>query len=120
MRCDAIDDNTGTRQLLLVIANGRCFGGAFQIAPNASVQDGLLDMISIPDASSLERLRLFMRATRGRHVLLPSVVIRQSRGFALEFESPPVYDLDGELRRARASTIGIECVPSALRVVGAR
>ena len=118
--CDALEGTTGARQLLLVIANGRCFGGAFQIAPNASLGDGLLDMISIPDASSLERLRLFMRATRGRHVLLPSVVTRQSRSFALEFESPPVYDLDGELRRARASTIGIECVPSALRVVGAR
>ena len=117
----AVDDGAASRparRLLLVIANGRALGGAFQIAPDASLDDGLLDMVAIPDAPGIERLRLFIRATRGLHVRLPSVEVRQARRFSLRFESPPAYDLDGELRRARSSIIDIECVPAALRVIG--
>ena len=108
-----------SRKLLVVVANGRWFGGAFQVAPSASLADGMLDLVAIPDASSLERLRLFMRATHGRHVALPSVEVRQARRFSLRFDAPPPYDLDGELRRASSSVVEIECVPAALRIVGA-
>ena len=118
----ACDDDPGgslPRRLLVVIANGRRFGGAFRIAPAASLHDGLLDLVAIPDASSLERVRLFLSAARGRHVELASVEVRQSGCFALRFDHPPAYDLDGELRRAGSSALVVECVPAALRVVGA-
>lgn len=117
--CDDDGPSALSRRLLLVIANGRCFGGAFQIAPAAALDDGLVDLIAIADASSLERLRLFARATRGLHVKLASVEVRQARRFSLRFDVPPVYDLDGELRRARSIAVAVECLPAALRVVGA-
>ena len=67
----------------------------------------------------MERVRLFASAVRGAHVRLPNVEARQSRAFTLRFENPPAYDLDGEYRQSHSSTIAIECVPRALRVVGA-
>jgi hypothetical protein len=44
---------------MLIVANARNFGGAFRIAPHASLTDGALDAISIHDASALRRLKLF-------------------------------------------------------------
>lgn len=115
----AFDAERTTCRLIFVVANGRWFGGAFQIAPSASCDDGLLDAVAIPEATGIERVRLFASAIRGAHVRLPNVDGRQARAFTLEFASPPAYDLDGEYRQARSNTVTIECVPRALRVVGA-
>jgi diacylglycerol kinase (ATP) len=115
----AFDAERTTRRLIFVVANGRWFGGAFQIAPGAAFDDGLLDVVAIPEATGVERLRLLASALRGAHVRLPTVEVRRSRAFTLRFETPPAYDLDGEHRRARSNVIQIECVPGALRVVGA-
>ena len=115
----AFDAERTTRRLIFVVANGRWFGGAFQIAPGASCDDGLLDAVAVPEATGVERMRLFTSAVRGAHVRLSSVEIRQSRMFTLRFEVPPAYDTDGEYRQAQSNTVEIECVPRVLRVVGA-
>jgi diacylglycerol kinase (ATP) len=111
-------DATGPRRtLLFAIANGRSFGGSFRIAPHADVGDGLLDAIAIADASPLRRLPLFAAAMRGSHLALAGVMERRARKFTLSFGSPPVYQADGELRRASSARIEAECVPAAIRVV---
>jgi diacylglycerol kinase (ATP) len=115
----AFDGERSTRRLIFVVANGRWFGGAFQIAPGASCDDGLLDAVAIPEATGAERVRLFASAVRGAHVRLPNVELRRSRAFTLRFETPPAYETDGEYRQATSRTVDVECVPAALRVVGA-
>jgi diacylglycerol kinase (ATP) len=102
---------------MLVIANARNFGGAFRIAPSASLTDGRLDAIAIRDASPLRRLALFAAAVRGTHTSHPEVSAEQSSRFTLAFSSPPAYETDGEYRRARSDELEIACVPGALRVV---
>lgn len=104
-------------RLLFVVANGRWFGGAFQIAPHASCDDGLLDAVAVADSSPLARVQLFTNALRGSHVRLPAVSVRQARTFSLTFQTPPAYEVDGEYRLANASRLNIECLPGALRVV---
>ena len=54
--------------LMLIIANGKNFGGMFQIAPDARIDDGLLDAISILDASPLTRISMLAAAPSGKHV----------------------------------------------------
>lgn len=105
------------RHLLLVVANGRHFGGTFRIAPDASLTDGRLDAIAIGDASALGRLRLFAAAARGAHVGHPEVVAAQAAAFSLTFAAPPAYQADGEHRRAASAALEVRCVPRALRVV---
>ena len=103
--------------LMLVIANARFFGGAFRIAPSASITDGMLDAVAIRDASPFRRLRLFGAVIRGRHEAMPDVDIERSAAFTLRFLAPPAYETDGEYRRAASATIEVLCVPQALRVV---
>ena len=112
------DDAASASHLLFVVANGRWFGGTFQIAPHASCDDGLLDAVAVADASPLGRARLFFNALRGSHIRLPSVAMRQARSFSLTFRTPPAYQVDGEYRIAVGSLLTIECLPGALRVVG--
>ena len=109
---------TGPRRMLLfAIANGRSFGGSFRIAPHADVGYGLLDAIAIGDVSPLRRLPLFAAAMRGSHLRLAGVMERRARRFNLAFRSPPLYQADGELRRASSAQIEVECVSAAIRVV---
>ena len=105
------------RHLMLIVANARNFGGSFKIAPAASITDGKLDAISIHDAAPLARMRLFAAATKGTHVMAPEVLVEQSPSFTLQFSAPPAFETDGEYNRATASTVQIDCVPQALRVV---
>jgi diacylglycerol kinase (ATP) len=105
------------QHLMLIIANGRNFGGAFRIAPDASLTDGRLDAIAIRTASPLRRMRLFAAASRGTHGNQPEVRTEQAASFTLSFPSPPAYETDGEYNRASSPTLEVRCVPRALRVV---
>jgi diacylglycerol kinase (ATP) len=105
------------RHLMLVIANAKNFGGAFRIAPGASLSDGKLDAIAIYDAPALKRLVLFAAAAKGTHVRKPGVNVEQAATFSLKFAVPPAYETDGEYRQARSAELDVTCVPGALRVV---
>ncbi|HEU4641383.1 MAG TPA: diacylglycerol kinase family protein [Gemmatimonadaceae bacterium] len=103
--------------LMLIVANGKNFGGTFRIAPQASVTDGMLDAISIAVAPPFRRMKLFGAASKGTHVTLPEVCTHQAPSFALQFPAPPAYETDGEYNRASAATVEVRCVPGALRVI---
>jgi diacylglycerol kinase (ATP) len=107
------------RHLMLIVANARHFGGAFHIAPEAELGDGMLDAISILDDAPLGRLGLFVAATRGTHTRHARVVTEQAPRFTLRFAAPPAYETDGEYRRAETAELDVTCVPGALRVVTA-
>lgn len=102
--------------LMLIVANGRNFGGMFQIAPAARVDDGKLDAISILDAPPFGRIGMLAAAPKGKHVLNPRVLSEQASSFTLRFDSPPAYETDGEYNRASSAAIEISCIPRALRV----
>lgn len=103
--------------LMLVIANGRWFGGSFDIAPRADLTDGFIDLVSIRDAPPLERARLFGLVAKGRHEGDERVVIRRGRRFELSFTPPLRYEVDGEVAEATEGRLEVEVVPGALEVV---
>ena len=103
--------------LMLVIANGRWFGGSFDIAPQADLADGRIDLVSIRDAPPLERARLFDLVAKGRHVGHPRVEMQRESRFVLTFDPPLRYEVDGEVVETREGTLIVESVPDALDVV---
>ncbi|HEX8724469.1 MAG TPA: diacylglycerol kinase family protein [Gemmatimonadaceae bacterium] len=113
----SVDGAPRDRYLLLAFANGAHFGGAFHVAPGARVDDGLLDAIAIPDIGRLGRPGLLVHAALGTHVRHPRVTCRRAAAFTLQFDEPPVYEADGELRRAAAADVRVEARPGALRVI---
>jgi diacylglycerol kinase (ATP) len=109
-----------TRLMLMVtVSNGRFLGGAFKIAPQASVLDGKLDACFFSDSNVVERVKLFVGAMRGTHIGMPSVSAASVQHLALTFPTSPLMEMDGELRVARSRTVELTCVPRALSVVAA-
>jgi diacylglycerol kinase (ATP) len=102
---------------MIVFANGRCFGGAFRIAPNAQLDDGALDCITIRDIAPWARVPLFANAIRGKHLASPHVVFRRSHTFQLQFEAPPLFETDGELQQAPGREVTVRVRPGALTVI---
>ncbi|HST07744.1 MAG TPA: hypothetical protein VLJ83_06200, partial [Gemmatimonadaceae bacterium] len=105
--------------LMVTASNGKSLGGAFRIAPRASVLDGKLDLCFFADSSVVTRARLFAGALRGTHLGRPEVVALTAQRISLSFESAPAMEMDGELRGARGTTVELECLPGALRVLAA-
>jgi YegS/Rv2252/BmrU family lipid kinase len=107
------------RMLMITVSNGRWLGGAFKIAPKASVLDGKLDACFFGDSNILERARLFVGALRGTHLDMRGVSSAKVQDFSLTFPAPPSMEIDGELRTAQSTTVRIRCMPLALSVVAA-
>jgi YegS/Rv2252/BmrU family lipid kinase len=107
------------RMLMITVSNGRWLGGAFKIAPHASVLDGTLDACFFGDSNVLERARLFVGALHGTHLEMRGVSSAKVQDFSLTFPAPPSMEIDGELRTAPSATVRIQCVPLALSVLAA-
>ncbi len=117
--CDSSGQAAPGKKMMVVIANGRYFGGAFTIAPDATIDDGRLDVVTISDVPPSRRLPLLGSAARGTHVNRPEVSVDKAASVTLRFDQPPAWDRDGEYERADASMIEVTCAPKALRVVTA-
>jgi diacylglycerol kinase (ATP) len=107
------------RMLMVTVSNGRYLGGAFRIAPHASVTDGKLDVCFFNDSNVFQRVRLFAGALRGAHLGLPSVRSGAVSELTLTFSTAPAMELDGELRVARSPKVRLTCVPQVLSVIAA-
>ena len=62
-------------------ANSGAYGGGMLMAPDASLEDGLLDVVLVGDTPKLRFLRLLPTVFKGEHVKQPNVeVVRGQRG----------------------------------------
>jgi diacylglycerol kinase (ATP) len=81
---------------IAAIANGRFFGGGYQIAPNASIDDGFLDVICIADFSRRAALALGGKLRRGEHLREAQVHSWRAQTVEVLTEQPVLVDVDGE------------------------
>jgi diacylglycerol kinase (ATP) len=105
--------------LMAIVSNGSHLGGAFHVAPGASVKDGKLDLTVFCNAGFFLRGLMFARALRGTHLKMDVVATAQYADLVLHFAEPPMMEVDGELRKAGSSAVRVECLPKALWVVAA-
>ena len=106
-----------SQHLMAVFANGRCFGGAFRIAPHAQLDDGVLDCVTIRHVAPLARVPLFANAMRGAHLSSPHVSFRRDHTFHVQFDAPPLFETDGELQQAGSCDVVVRTSPRALTVI---
>ncbi len=105
--------------LMVTVSNGQWLGGAFRIAPQASVIDGRLNTCFFRDAGVVQRVRLFAGALRGTHLGMRAVTSASVAQLTLTFSTAPMMEMDGELRSARSKRVDLKCVPRALAVIAA-
>lgn len=106
-------DQRTIRAVLISIANNSYMGGGMNVAPNASLTDGLLDVFVLRPLGRLRFLRLFPRVFAGRHVNEPEVLIERCATAALDAPGIVAY-ADGE--RVWSLPVQVEVVPEAVRI----
>lgn len=104
-----------TSATVVLIGNGRYYGGPFPVFPGARLDDGLLDVCIFHNGRYRDVLRYAWAVCRSRHVRLPDVQYFQARQFTCSAAPAAPYELDGEL--VGQTPVRFTVQPAALRVI---
>jgi len=105
------------RITMLALANGTTYGGAFRIAPDASVADGLLDLMVADRLSRAGIIGFVPHVLRGTHVGRKGVTLTRTRRCVVETDEPLAVHADGEIIDRAAKRLEMEVLPGALLAV---
>lgn len=99
----------------VAVANSQVYGGGMQLAPNASIQDGLLDIVLIGKVPKIRMLVNMPRIFKGTHTNEPGFKIIRGRSVTIETDPQFTIFADGDAISAPPASITV--MPSALRVL---
>jgi diacylglycerol kinase (ATP) len=100
--------------VFVAVGNGPSYGAGMRIAPDARLDDGLLDVTVVGAMSRRELVRMFPTVYKGTHVTHPAVSRHRARIVTLASPGQLAY-VDGE-RLGQLPTCA-ECHPGALRLL---
>lgn len=99
----------------VAVANAGTYGGGMMLAPDASLTDGLLDVVMIGAVSKLRLLSNIPRVFNGTHVNAPGFKI--IRGKHIEIAAAAKYSLYADGDYICAPPVSIEIAAERLRVL---
>lgn len=102
--------------MLVAVANAPSYGGGMMVCPNASMNDGLFDVMILNAVSKPEFLKVFPRVYKGSHVNHPAVELH--RAAHVRIEANAIGYADGE--RMGSLPIDARVAPAALTILRAR
>ena len=92
-----IDGKVMERECVFVeICNSRYTGGNMMMAPTASIDDGLLDVVILNKVTRGTLLKLLPTIFEGKHVEAPSVEVFRGKSILLRSQNPLALTPDGE------------------------
>ena len=102
---------------LFLVSNSPSVGGFINLAPEAEIQDGLLDCVFVKKASFINNVEVFIKILNGNHIDNDSVLYFKTDKIKIinNSEKDVEYDLDGEY--GGILPIEIEVVPSAINIL---
>ncbi|MFZ1879015.1 MAG: diacylglycerol kinase family protein [Gaiellaceae bacterium] len=98
----------------VVVANGVWHGGGMKLAPDASPDDGLFDVVLIGDVGKLDFLTTAPKIYKGRHVMHAKVDVVRSKRVEVDAAERLPIELEGE--QVGTTPAVFEVVPGALRL----
>jgi diacylglycerol kinase (ATP) len=111
-----IVNNTETgRFCTVVIANGKYFADGMIIAPNATLDDGLLDSIMIGDISMYDLIKIRPKLYDGTHIDHDKLKETKVSEISIESEEKLIIEADGDI--VGEGPVSIRVIPSALNVL---
>ena len=98
----------------VIVAIGRWHGGGMKLAPNASQDDGLFDVIFIGDVNKLDFLTTAPKLYNGKYLVAPQGRPCPQRTVEIDAAEPLPVEVDGE--PIGTTPARFEVVPTAIRV----
>ncbi len=101
--------------MLCAVANATSYGGGMRIAPGASLNDGLFDIVVVGEVSKLEFLKTFPKVFKGAHLGHPKIKVIQGAEVKVRSASSLPVLADGEMLGQPPMTFTV--LPEALTVM---
>ena len=102
------------RAVLILVSNAQLYGHSWRVAPQAQLDDGLLDVYIFKGSNTLDVFRHFALLVLGKHLKDPKIEIYQAKRVEIRGEKPLPLHMDGD--PAGHTPVTISVVPKALRV----
>ena len=102
--------------MVFLIANSNSVGGFDKIAPGASIDDGLLDVIALRKCNLAEFVRVATLALRGEHINDKKIVHFRTDYMEVISPGPVQLNLDGEFGGVLPGTFSV--LPHHIRIFG--
>lgn len=99
----------------VIMNNGKYGGGGMLTAPDADLEDGLLDALIIGDLNKPDLLWSLPRIYRGTHLTHPRVTMKRARELEIRSARPLFLQADGELLGEAPAHFSV--LPAALNIV---
>ncbi|MFN3741561.1 MAG: diacylglycerol/lipid kinase family protein [Anaerolineales bacterium] len=112
-------ETTQLSALMLTLCNGPREGGGFHVAPEARVDDGILNYVLVSKISRPMMFRLIPEFLNGTQARFPQVRLGTFRRLRLTSDRPLYIHADGEVFSGfgtRLHHLEVEVIPGAIRV----
>lgn len=109
------DKKINLKILLAAVANGRFYGGGMLPAPDAVLDDGLLDICLVQEVNRLKMLTLFPKYMKGEHGQIKYVSFLRGRKIKIESKKTISLNIDGEILTGK--DIEFEILKGAINVI---
>jgi YegS/Rv2252/BmrU family lipid kinase len=103
------------RVISTTINNSQLFARFWRLAPEAKLDDGLLDIVVMEGYDTRSSIKHALLVTFGRHTQDPEDHIYRTRRISLETKEPMPVHLDAEV--AGYTPVRIEVVPQTLKII---
>lgn len=120
MQIEADGEKWEQSVMYLILCNGPREGGGFLIAPEAKIDDGLLNFAMIKKVGRLMMFRILPEVMKGTHPRFKQVKMGTFKKFTLTADRPLYIHTDGEIYSGPGSNlrkVSFEILPNALKVV---
>jgi YegS/Rv2252/BmrU family lipid kinase len=99
----------------IAAANSRAYGGGMLAAPDAMLDDGLLEIVAIEHVGRLRFLANLPRVFKGTHVQLPSVRVFRAASVTISADRPFEMYADGD--PIGALPVHVRALPGAVTLI---
>ena len=110
-------NSTNERIVMLTVANGSVEGGNFKVAPKATNDDGILDIVTVAPLPVWRLLPLLPLFLLGRQHWFKAVKFRKCRSLNLKSSLPIPLHVDGEQCGLEITDLNVEIRKNELRVL---
>ena len=98
-----------------IVANGRYYGGGLKPAPNAELDDGVFDIVSIGDVGFLEAVSSLGKFRKGTYLEIPKVTFSKGKTVVASSEQTQLVEMEGEVVGRLPARF--EMVPKAMKII---
>ncbi len=101
---------------VIVVGNGRYFGGGMCIAPGADISDGEFDIVVIKGMTKASLIVNLPKVYAGKHLFHPNITTMKGKNVVVYSSESALLDLDGE--QPGKAPVEIELLPGAMQLKG--